>query len=283
MVSWFKEHTHQRSHHYLFPSRNLTSPMPTIQLRPSSARGHGRQNWLEAYHTFSFARYRDPQHNGFGALRVINEDVIAPGSGFGEHPHREMEIFTYIVEGAVEHQDSLSNTEILQRGDLQFTSSGKGIWHSESNASKDRNHGTPLKALQVWIRPSTSELEPAYYTEHFSDADKHNTLCHMISPVGQHAEGTVPINANAHVYAAIVEPGREVVHRVQGMEGKRRKVYVHVLMDGNTGAVRVEVEGGEEVLRGGDGAYVRGVEEGDEVRFKSTGEGRVEFLVFDLA
>lgn len=180
---------------------------------------------------------------------------------------------------------ALSNTEILKRGDLQFTTTGKGIWHSESNASKDPIHGVPLKVLQIWIKPHTTGLEPAYHTKHFSDADKLNTLCHMISPapLENYVEGTVPINANAHVYAAIVEPGQTVIHHVRAEKEKQRKVYVHVVMDDGSGEVRVAVEAGEEVLKGGDGAYIKGLGDKGEVRFESVGKGVIEFLVFDLA
>ncbi|KZT53147.1 RmlC-like cupin [Calocera cornea HHB12733] len=259
--------------------------------RPSTERGNADHGWLKTFHTFSFASYYDPNHDGFGALRVLNEDRVRPGTGFGTHPHREFEIFSYVVSGELEHRDSMGNVEVLKRGDLQLTSAGTGIRHSE------KTYGSkPVHFLQIWALPSRAGLAPTYFTRHFSDKDKTNNWVRIVAPVGaegvsetREAEGPAPVNSPVTLWAAILTPGTKLPHTfpVEGA-GKGRKAYVHVVQTGGynegpaTGAtVRLSGEGKEVELREGDGAYVMGLP-GREVQVQNVGEGNAEVLFFDI-
>lgn len=175
-----------------------------LQLRRSSERGHFDFGWLDTRHTFSFSEYYDPRFMGFRSLRVINEDRVAPGQGFPTHPHQSMEIFTYVLDGALEHKDSMGNGSVIKPGDVQRMSAGRGITHSEYNASK----GAPVHFLQIWILPKERGGEPGYEQRHFSIEEKAGRLRLVMSPDGR--EGSVRVQQDVEIYAARLEPGQGV-------------------------------------------------------------------------
>jgi len=167
-----------------------------IQIRKSTERGHANYGWLNTYYTFSFADYNDPKHVHFRALRVMNEDTIAPGRGFGTHPHDNMEIVTYVLEGALEHRDSMGNGEVLKAGEFQRMSAGSGITHSEFNPSSTE----PVHLYQIWLFPKTRNVAPSYEQKRFDEAKRLNTLQLVASPDG--ADGSLTINQDARIYLA---------------------------------------------------------------------------------
>jgi len=260
--------------------------------RPSTDRGNADHGWLKTFHTFSFADYYDPEHSSFGSLRVINEDRVLPKRGFGEHSHAEFEIWSYVVSGELEHRDSLGNVEILKRGDVQLTSAGTGIRHSEHTSGASAVH-----FLQIWARPSTSKLQPKYYTRHFADAEKEDRWVRVVAPVGEEgvrdereAGGPTPVHGGVSMYATLLSPGKSLEHTVPGTagDGKQRKAYVHVVQTSgyNTGpakGAKVMLKGGgQEVQLGeGDGAYVL-AEGGEVLELGNAGEGRAEVVLFDV-
>jgi quercetin 2,3-dioxygenase len=194
-------------------------PMQTI--RPSQERGYADHGWLKSFHSFSFADYFDPKNVEFGALRVINEDRVAPGGGFGTHPHRDMEIISYVLEGELEHRDSMGNGTVIRPGDVQRMTAGTGVMHSERNPSPDNR----VHFLQIWIRPDRMGLVPGYEQKTFSDQDKRGRLRLVVS--GDGAEDSVRIHQDVRVYAGLfngderadleIEPGRRLyVHLVRG-------------------------------------------------------------------
>jgi redox-sensitive bicupin YhaK (pirin superfamily) len=190
----------------------------TLNIRRASERGHADHGWLKSFHTFSFADYYDPAHMGFRSLRVINDDRVAPGEGFGTHPHRDMEIFSYVLEGALEHKDSLGNGRVLKPGQIQLMSAGRGVTHSEFNPSRTE----PLHFLQIWIQPRERGLTPSYTewnprTEH---ADAAKVL--LISPEGR--DGSATIHQDAHIYRIRLKPGQSVTHEVAPGRG----AWLHV-------------------------------------------------------
>ncbi len=189
-----------------------------IELRRSSERGHANHGWLDSFHSFSFAGYHDPEHMGFGALRVINEDRIGPGSGFGTHGHRDMEIITYVLDGTLAHKDSMGNGSTMRPGDVQRMSAGRGVMHSEYNHEKS----AATHFLQIWIEPSVRGLDPSYEQKHFEAAAKRGRLRLLASPDGR--EGSVMIHQDAYLYAAVLD-GRE---RASHVLGAGRRAYVHV-------------------------------------------------------
>ncbi|KAG8928081.1 hypothetical protein FRC02_007386 [Tulasnella sp. 418] len=271
-------------------SEQLSSNQVKLIPRPNHERGGGNHGWLKTFHTFSFADYMDADHTSYGSLRVINEDRVEPSKGFGTHGHREMEIFSYIVSGELEHKDSMGNVEILRRGDIQLTSAGTGIRHSEFNANtKEQVH-----FLQIWAVPSKSKLPPKYFTRHFTDEEKMNKLVTVVAPIGapevsEDREGTgpTPVQSPLSLKAAILSPSKSVEHTFPApAEGKpARKSYVHVIQTSgyNTGKStgnRVRVNGGLELAEG-DGAYASG-QEGDTIHLENIGEGNAEILVFDI-
>jgi len=188
------------------------------ELRRSSERGFADHGWLRSFHTFSFADYYDAQHMGFGPLRVINEDRIRPGSGFGTHGHRDMEIISYVLEGALAHKDSMGTGSTIVPGDVQRMSAGRGVMHSEFN--DDKNGVTHF--LQIWIEPSVSGIEPSYEQKHFAQAEKRGKLRLIASPDG--AQGSVRLHQDARVYAGLFDAGERAEHALEG----GRKAYVHV-------------------------------------------------------
>jgi redox-sensitive bicupin YhaK (pirin superfamily) len=238
-----------------------------LTLRKSADRGYADHGWLKSFHSFSFAGYHDPAHMGFGNLRVINEDRIAPGSGFGTHGHRDMEIISYVLSGELAHQDSLgtgragaANAGVIRPGDVQRMSAGRGVMHSEFNhAPLDTTH-----FLQIWIEPLHRGIAPAYEQKHFADADKRGRLRLLVSNDGR--EGSLSLNADAALYAGLFD-GLEALDMPLD---PARKAYVQVLR----GQVRVNaVE-----LDTGDAAQLDG-----EARLKLDGGRAAELLVFDLA
>jgi quercetin 2,3-dioxygenase len=189
-----------------------------IELRKADERGYADHGWLRSYHTFSFADYYDPNHMGFGPLRVINEDRVAPGMGFGTHGHRDMEIISYVLDGALAHQDSMGNGSVIRPGDVQRMSAGRGVQHSEFNHSKD----ALVHFLQIWIEPGARGIAPGYEEKHFDAASKRGSLRLVASPEGR--DGSVTIHQDASVYAALLDGTERVTHRLQA----GRKAYVHV-------------------------------------------------------
>ena len=196
------------------------------ELRPANERGHADHGWLKSYHSFSFAEYHDPRHMGFGPLRVINEDRVAPGTGFGTHGHRDMEIISYVLEGALAHQDSMGNGSTIVPGDVQRMSAGSGVRHSEYNHDKA---GT-THFLQIWIEPSVTGIAPSYEQKHFDAASKRGRLRLIASPDG--AEGSVHIHQDARMYAALLDGAERAEHQL----ANGRRAYVHVAR----GSVKVQ-------------------------------------------
>jgi redox-sensitive bicupin YhaK (pirin superfamily) len=176
-----------------------------IQLRKSNERGHAEHGWLDSYHTFSFADYYDPEHTHFRSLRVINEDRVAPKMGFGMHPHRDMEIITYVVDGALQHRDSMGNTAVMRGGDVQRISAGTGIMHSEINESTKE----PVHLLQIWIMPDHKNAMPAYAEKSFAKVEP-GQLHLITSKAGR--EGSIPINQDADLYLAKLKQGESLKH-----------------------------------------------------------------------
>jgi len=230
-----------------------------IELRRAGERGHADHGWLESHHSFSFADYYDPRHMGYGALRVINEDRVQPGAGFGMHGHRDMEIISYVLEGALGHEDSMGNGSTIVPGDVQRMSAGRGVRHSEFNHEKSG----ATHFLQIWIEPAASGLEPSYEQKRFGPEEKRGRLRLIASPDG--AEGSVRIHQDARLYAGLFD-GAE---RAEQPLAPGRKAYVHVAR----GSARVNGQ----ALTAGDALKT---DTGPMV----VEEGRgAEVLLFDLA
>ncbi len=189
-----------------------------ITLRKADERGHANHGWLDSHFSFSFAEYHDPQHMGFSALRVINEDVVQPGTGFGTHGHRDMEIITYILEGALEHKDSMGNGSVIRPGDVQRMSAGKGVQHSEFNPSPSEL----VHLLQIWIVPNVMGIPPSYEEKHFDALSRRGSLRLIAASDGR--DGAVKIHQDAAVYAALLDGAECASHAL----APGRKAYVHV-------------------------------------------------------
>ncbi|MFL6581913.1 MAG: pirin family protein [Burkholderiales bacterium] len=187
-------------------------------LRKSSERGFADHGWLKSFHTFSFAGYHDPSQMGYGALRVINEDRVAPGQGFGKHPHRDMEIISYVLDGELEHKDSMGTGSVIRPGDVQRMSAGTGIFHSEYNPSPKNG----VHFLQIWIEPDELGVKPSYEQKYFAPEEKRGKLCLLASPDGRN--GSVSIHQDACVYAALIHGNEKVAHTL----ADGRRAYVHV-------------------------------------------------------
>jgi len=188
-----------------------------IEIRKSEERSLADHGWLRSYHTFSFADYYDPENMGFGHLRVINEDRIQPGTGFGTHGHRDMEIISYVLEGALAHEDNMGNGSTIVPGDVQRMSAGKGVLHSEFNHAQGVTH-----FLQIWIEPNVTAIPPSYEQKHFDAASKKGRLCLVASPDGR--EGSVTIHQDAYLYAVLLDGADRAVHNLQ----PGRRAYLHV-------------------------------------------------------
>lgn len=184
-----------------------------LTLRRSKERGHADHGWLDSYHTFSFADYYDPAHMGFRTLRVINQDVVAPGAGFPTHPHRDMEIFSYILDGTLAHKDSMGNGRELLPGQIQLMSAGRGVTHSEFNPSDSAS----AELLQIWILPEARGLTPGYTEWHPDPSKEHDSKVLVISPDGR--EGSAVIHQDADIYRIRLEPGESVTHEIKAGRG----------------------------------------------------------------
>jgi redox-sensitive bicupin YhaK (pirin superfamily) len=231
-----------------------------IIIRKSEERGHFNHGWLNTYHTFSFDQYYDPRFMGFRSLRVINEDFVAAGRGFPTHGHRDMEIITYVLEGALEHKDSMGTGSVILPGDVQKMSAGTGVRHSEYNHSKDE----PVHLLQIWIMPDTAGINPDYQQKRFEDEEKRASLRLIASTDG--SDGSITIRQDARVFAALLDPSQQVVHELK----PNRHAWVQVAR----GAV--EING--QALNQGDGAAAS-----DESQITLVGRESSEILLFDLA
>jgi quercetin 2,3-dioxygenase len=232
-----------------------------ITIRKSDERGHANHGWLNTYHTFSFASYYDPKNMGFGPLRVINEDRVSPGKGFGSHGHEDMEILTYVLSGALAHKDSMGNVETLQANDLQRISAGTGIVHSEFNGSAKE----PVHFLQIWIEPAKYNLTPSYEQLSLTEDQKLGNLCLVASPEG--GDGTLKIHQDARVLIGQVTQGEQIDYGLQ----PGRKAWAHVIR----GAASVNGK----PLAAGDAAGVTG-----ETALAIQGaDPNSEILLFDLA
>ncbi len=229
------------------------------EIRRSNERGLAEHGWLRSFHSFSFADYHDPKHMGFGALRVINEDRVQPGQGFGTHGHRDMEIISYVLEGGLAHRDSMGNGSVIRPGDVQRMSAGTGVRHSEYNAS-DRE---PVHFLQIWIEPAQQGIAPGYEEKHFDAASKRGKLRLIASPDG--LEGSVTIHQDASLYAALLD-GEEAV---QFAQRPGRRTYVHVVSG------HAQVDG--QPLDAGDAIKIQG-----EGTIRIEGARGAEVLLFDL-
>lgn len=232
-----------------------------MTLRPSQERGHFKNNWLDSYHTFSFGSYHDPEHMHFGSLRVINQDIVSPDKGFDFHGHKDMEIFTYIMSGTLEHQDSMGNKEQIKAGEVQIMSAGTGVMHSEYNPSnKDE-----VELLQIWVMPEQYGIKPRYAQKNFSDSEKLDNFKLVISP--NEENGSLKIFQRTWVWSSIFNQGFEKSFTV--LNGK--KLWLHVASG------EIEVDG--QKLKKGDGL---GVEDQTALLIKGIGL-KSEFIMMELA
>ena len=231
-----------------------------LAIRRSHERGHANHGWLDTHYTFSFADYYDPGHVHFRTLRVINDDRVAGGGGFPMHPHRDMEIVTYVLEGGLEHRDSMGNGSVIRPGDVQRMSAGTGVTHSEFNASKTE----PVHLLQIWMFPERKGIKPSYEQKAFSEADKRSRLRLVASPDGR--DGSVTIHQDNEMYATVLRKGETVRHELK----PERHAWVQVAR----GSVKLN---GQELAEG-DGAAIS-----EEKAIELTGVKDAEVLLFDLA
>ena len=231
-----------------------------MKIRKANERGHAEHGWLDTYHTFSFDTYHDPQHMQFRGLRVLNEDRVAPGHGFPMHPHRDMEIITYVLEGALEHQDSMGNRGIIRPGEAQRMSAGTGVVHSERNPSPSE----PVHLLQIWILPGKRGIAPGYEQKTFPPEELRGRLRLIAAP--NSSDGAVTIHTDARVYAGRLAKGEETTHTLAAGRG----AWVQV--------ARGSVEVNGTPLKQGDGALIA-----DEQKVVIRATGDAEILLFDLA
>lgn len=229
------------------------------QIRKAEERGHAQHGWLESWHSFSFADYHDPAYMGFSVLRVINEDIIAPGTGFGMHSHRDMEIVTYVMSGVLRHKDSLGTGAVIGAGEVQRMSAGTGIRHSEFNHSETE----PVHLLQIWILPDRSGITPGYEQKRILEEEKRGRWKAVATPDGR--DGSLTIHQDVSLYAACLDDGE----RLEFHPGNGRVQYLQV--------VRGEVSMNGEILSAGDAAAITDEE---ELLFAAWGDG--EILLFDL-
>jgi redox-sensitive bicupin YhaK (pirin superfamily) len=266
-----------QTHNFHLSSTNQVMPSKLqIIPRPSKERGHADHGWLKSFHTWSFASYNDPRFpNGFGCLRVLNEDRVQPTTGFGTHGHSEYEIFSYIVDGELQHKDSMGNTEILHRGEVQFTSAGTGIQHSEYNI----HQSLWVHFIQIWVKPNQSHLKPSYTTKKWSDEEKLNKLCLLVDDIQSSNDRTIAIHASLSMYASILQPNHSIKHVF-----KRTKGYIHLIMRSGyeaTNGAKIRI-GGEVILQEGDGAFINSEQPNGEISIENVGGVNAEFLLFYL-
>jgi len=229
-----------------------------IYLRPAAERGHANHGWLDTWHTFSFARYYDPRYMGVSALRVINDDTVAPAAGFGTHGHADMEIISYVLSGGLEHKDSMGVGTVIRPGEVQRMSAGTGVTHSEYNASDEE----PVNFLQIWIQPNVYGIEPGYEQKAFHD-ELNGRLRLVASPDGR--DNSLSIHQDACLYAVRLKQAEQVTHRVAA----GRSTYVHV--------ARGEASLNDIDLAGGDGVALQ-----QEENIRIVARGEAEILLFDL-
>ena len=231
-----------------------------ITVRPADERGHANYGWLDTYHTFSFNTYYDPKNMGFRSLRVINDDTVSAGQGFGTHGHQDMEIISYVLEGALEHKDSMGTGSVLRAGDVQRMTAGTGVTHSEFNHSQTE----PLHFLQIWILPEKQGLEPGYEEKTISTGEKQGQLRLLASPDGR--EGSLRIHQDVRVYASILSDGDSLEHSLE----TSRHAWLQV--------ARGQLKLNGETLGQGDGAAIS-----EETALRLEGDGEAEVLLFDLS
>jgi quercetin 2,3-dioxygenase len=232
----------------------------SVTIRPARSRGHANLGWLDSHHSFSFGNYYDPDHMGFGLLRVINEDRVEPGAGFDTHGHRDMEILSVVLEGVLEHKDSIGTGSVIRPGDVQRMSAGSGIRHSEFNHSQRE----PVHFLQIWLLPGQTGLTPGYEQKSFADGEKRNRLRLIASPDGR--DGSLTVHQDATVYASLLNQGEQAAHALS----TGRKAWLQV--------ARGILALNGEALSQGDGAAVE-----NETVLTVTGRSEgAEFLLFDL-
>jgi quercetin 2,3-dioxygenase len=231
-----------------------------IHLRKSEDRGRADHGWLDSRHTFSFADYHDPHYMGFRSLRVLNEDRVKPGEGFGTHPHHDMEIISYVLEGALEHKDSMGTASVIRPGEVQRMTAGSGVLHSEYNPSKK----DPVHFLQIWIVPEKKGLKPGYEQKPFPDDERRNVLRLVASP--DRREGSLAIHQDVELHATLLDAGRKIVHPIES----GRHAWVQV--------TRGAIELNGRAMKAGDGAAVSGER---SVELAATSDA--EALLFDLA
>ncbi len=236
-----------------------SKPKKTIVIRKASQRGHANHGWLDSYHTFSFATYYDPDYMGFRSLRVINEDRIQGGKGFATHSHRDMEIISYVLEGALEHKDTMGNVTIIRPGEVQRMSAGTGVSHSEYNHSATEI----AHFLQIWVIPERTGLPPGYEQKFYDDSKKQNRLCLIASPDG--SNNSVTVHQDVWIYASKIDAGRSLFYNMR----QDRHLWLQVL----GGKTNLE----DNILGAGDGAAIS---EGESIEL--TGIEAAEILIFDL-
>jgi redox-sensitive bicupin YhaK (pirin superfamily) len=229
-----------------------------LTIRKAEERGHANHGWLDTHHTFSFADYFDPEHMGFGPLRVLNDDRVAPGAGFPTHGHRDMEIISYVLEGALEHRDSLGTGSVIRPGDVQRMSAGPGVRHSEFNASKTE----PVHFLQIWVLPEREGLPAGYQQKFFAPEEKRGRMRLLASPDG--ADGSITIQQDLRMFASLVDRDHPVEHDLRGRSG-----WLHV-------ARGTAVVNGVALMEG-DGLAIE-----DEARLSVSSKGEGEVLLFDF-
>ncbi len=232
--------------------------MPSL-IRKSEERGFADHGWLKARHSFSFASYYDPQFMGYKSLRVINEDRVSEGMGFPTHGHKDMEIITYVIDGALEHKDSMGNGSIIKPGEVQYMSAGTGVQHSEFNPSKDEG----LHLMQIWIMPDELNAEPRYDQKKFTKEQKHNQLCLVVSKDGQ--EDSIAIRQDAKIYASSLTKGNELSHKLEAGRG----LWLQM--------IKGQVSANDQVLSAGDAMAFEA-----EPEMKISAQSDSEFLLFDL-
>jgi quercetin 2,3-dioxygenase len=232
---------------------------PVIVKRAAAERGRTELGWLHSRHTFSFGGYYDPEHMGFHSLRVLNDDIVEPGGGFGTHPHRDAEIFSYVIEGELQHRDSMGNGSVIKPGDLQYMSAGRGVQHSEFNPSNSK----PVHFLQVWLKPNVSGAEPRYAEKKLGQADP-NTLTLLFA--GEPRDGALEIRQDANIYFGKLDAG----HSLSAEIAESRHAWLHVIQ----GQLRAL----DATLSQGDGAAIS-----NATRIDFTAGENAEFLLFDLA
>ena len=241
-------------------NENQISGKATITIRRANERGHANHGWLDSYHSFSFAAYQDPNHESFGALRVINEDRVKPGMGFGMHGHRDMEIVSYVLDGALEHKDNMGTGSIIRPGDVQRMSAGRGVLHSEFNPSKKEE----VHFLQIWIIPNVDNIPPSYEQKYFSTEQKRGQLCLIGSNDGR--DGSVTVKQDVSIYAGLFDGVEGAVYDIQS----ERHLYIHIA----SGSVTIN----DNQLEAGDAIMSL---DSHQIAIK---DGRnAEILMFDLA